>query len=88
MKGVDAANRIRRAIRFEARQDDYILELLGDNVELVDAGGRTLIFHAILSKRDELVAKLIGKGSSVRHSDSEGRTPLHLAVQEQRCHDV
>ncbi len=29
-----------------------------------------------------MLAKLIEKGSSVRHSDSEGKTPLHFAVQE------
>ena len=82
MNHSELASKIRRAIGRESKHDDYILDLIGDHLELVDANGRTPLFHAVLWKRDELLAKLIEKGSSVSHNDSEGRTPLHFAIQE------
>ncbi len=47
MNNVELASKIRGAIGRGAEQDDYILDLLGENLELLDVGGRTPIFHAV-----------------------------------------
>jgi len=82
MKSLELVSKIRNAIGREAKPDSYVLDMIGDHLELTDTNGRTPIFHAVISERNELLAKLIEKGTSVRHADSEGRTPLHFAIQE------
>ena len=82
MKNIELVSQIRTAITRENRQDDCILELIGEHLEVVDSNGRTPIFYAVLSERDQLLEKLLKKGASALHVDFEGRTPLHFAIQQ------
>ncbi len=77
---MNSSIKVRNAIIRFADSDDAVLSLLED-INSIDANGRTPIFYAILANRNTLVSKLIGSGANVNHQDNEGRAPLHFAVQ-------
>ena len=51
-------------------------------VDLVSArGGRTPIFRAVQSRRNDQFEQLVKAGANIRHSDSMGNSLLHVAAQ-------
>lgn len=55
--------------------------ITSQNIDDKDKDGRTLLFHAILAKNDELVSFLIKNGAECNLRDNIGWYPLHYSAQ-------
>lgn len=53
-----------------------------DELEFKDNDGRTLLFHAIYAKNEELIKWILDQGVDINLKDKIGWTPLHYAAQE------
>lgn len=59
----------------------YLLEHIETWNDVIDGEGNTVLYYAISKNNVELVRLLIEKGSSVKHMNDAGTTPLQLAMQ-------
>lgn len=62
--------------------DDVLIKLLkeGENVNALDAKGRTPLHHAAIGGREKAAKLLIDAGADINVRDSENMTPLARAI--------
>jgi ankyrin repeat protein len=94
------APRLPHEVAFAASDGDVAVVVAaldaGLDVDAADAGGRTLLHHALASRpprvpartQRALVALLLERGAAPDARDAQGRTPLHIAAQRHELGSV